>query len=135
MFGGYNKRIEHPRTPSDWLSRDDKVVDAYVADPLCGFPASAGLARDMLGGMLYIQQKDSLAAMNKQLPVFFIAGGDDPVGDDGDGVRLAAEKFQKAGMEDVSVRIYPLCRHEILNELNKEEVYEDVVQWMERYIR
>ena len=131
MFGSYNNRVEHPRTVYDWLSRDEKAVDAYVADDLCGFTASAGLARDMLTGILYIQQPENLAAMNKDLPVFFIAGGDDPVGDFGKGVRNAAAAFRNAGMKRISERIYPLCRHEILNEINKEEVYEDVYQWLQ----
>ena len=131
MFGSYNQRVEHPRTACDWLSRDSKVVDAYEADPLCGFVPSAGLVRDMLGGMIYIQKKENLAKMNKDLPVFFIAGGDDPVGSYGKGVRQAAEEFRKAGMKNVAERIYPLCRHEIHNEINKEEVFEDVTQWLE----
>ena len=133
-FGSYNKRVEHLRTENDWLTRDDRTVDAYNADPLCGFTASAGLMRDMLSGISYIQTKDALAGMNKQTPCFFIAGGDDPVGEYGKGVRKAVDAFKKAGMESVSVRIYPLCRHEILNEINREEVYEDVLEWMEKLI-
>ncbi len=134
VFGGYNKRVEHPRTPSDWLNRDPKEVDKYVTDPLCGFAASAGLLRDMLGGILYIQQSDNIQRMEKSLPVYFIAGGDDPVGNYGEGVRLAAAKFKEAGMQHVSCRIYPLCRHEILNEINKQEVYEDVSQWIQTVV-
>lgn len=134
VFGGYNKRVEHPRTPFDWLSRDDKSVDAYIADPLCGFTASAGLLRDMLTGIRYIENRKSLDAMKKNLPVLFIAGGDDPVGNYGDGVRQAAAAFQKAGMQNVSVKIYPLCRHELLNEINKAEIYNDVSQWMRKSI-
>ncbi len=131
IFGSYNSKVEHPRTTYDWLSRDAKIVDAYIAHPLCGFTASAGLLRDMMKGIYFIEQSVNLNAMRKDLPVFFIAGGDDPVGSYGKGVRQAANAFQKAGMTDVSVRIYPLCRHEILNEINKEEIYEDVIQWME----
>ncbi len=134
VFGGYNKRVEHQRTSSDWLSRDDGSVDAYIADPLCGFIASAGLMRDMLTGITHIQKPENLAKMQKQLPVFFIAGGDDPVGDYGKGVRQAAQEFEKAGMEKVAIRIYPLCRHEIHNEINRQEVYEDVSQWIESVI-
>ena len=132
MFGGYNNKVEHPRTAYDWLSRDDRCVDDYVADPLCGFTASAGLVRDMLTGILYIQSKPALNAMNRETPIFFIAGGDDPVGDYGKGVRAAAEAFRKVGMKQVDERIYPLCRHEILNEINKDEIYEDVAQWLEK---
>ena len=131
MFGGYNKKIEHPRTPSDWLTRDQKIVDAYEADPLCGFIPSAGLVRDMMTGLQYIQNSKNLDGMKKDLPVYFIAGGDDPVGGYGAGVRQAAEEFKKHGMEKVDVKIYPLCRHEIHNEINRQEVYEDVANWVE----
>ena len=131
MFGGYNKKIEHPRTSCDWLSRDNKIVDAYVADPLCGFVPSAGLVRSMMEGLQYIQDGKNLNAMNKELPVYFIAGGDDPVGGYGAGVRQAAEKFKNHGMKYVDVKIYPLCRHEIHNEINRQEVYEDITKWIE----
>ena len=131
VFGSYNKRVEHPRTAFDWLSRDSETVDDYIAHPLCGFTASAGLLRDMLSGMEYIQDKQNLAQMKKSLPVLFIAGGDDPVGNYGKGVEQAAKAFRKSGMEQVDVKIYPLCRHEILNEINREEVYRDVARWME----
>ncbi len=132
IFGGYNKRVEHPRTDFDWLTRDPRIVDAYIAHPLCGFTASAGLLRDMSAGLAYISRKENLAAMNQDLPVFFIAGGDDPVGPYGKGVHICAEAFRKAGMKDISVRIYPMCRHEILNELGREQVYEDVLRWIEK---
>ena len=129
VFSSYNKRVEHPQTAFDWICRDRKVVSDYVADPLCGFTATGGLLREMLGGIRFIQQPKNLAAMNKQLPVFFIAGGDDPVGSYGNGVHKAAAAFQKAGMQDVNCTIYPLGRHEILNEINRQEVYADVSGW------
>lgn len=135
VFGGYNKRVEHPRTEFDWLTRDAKIVDAYIAHPLCGFTASTGLLRDMMTGILYIEQPKNLAAMRKDLPVFFIAGGDDPVGSYGKGVRKAADAFRKAGMTDVDVHIYPLCRHELLNEINREEIYGDILQWLSTHVK
>ena len=131
VFGSYNRKVEHPRTPFDWICRDKKVVDAYIAHPLCGFTATCGLLRELMKGIYYIQQPRNLQNMRKDLPVFFIAGGDDPVGNYGNGVRQAVRAFQKAGLRDVSVRIYPLCRHEILNEINKDEIFEDVLQWIE----
>lgn len=131
MFGSYNKRIEHPRTKSDWLTRDAAIVDAYEADPNCGFVTSAGLLRDMLVGLKFIHNKKNLALMDRELPVFFIAGGDDPVGSYGDGVRQAAKVFEDLGMKRISLRIYPLDRHEVLNELNREEVYGHVLSWIE----
>ena len=130
MFGGYNRRIEHPRTPFDWLTRDNSVVNRYLADPKCGFIPCAGLARDMLTGLQYIQTSETLTEMNSDLPVLFISGGDDPVGDFGAGVKKAADVFQRYGMLNVSVKLYPLCRHEILNELNRAEIYQDIINWI-----
>lgn len=129
VFGSYNKRVEHPRTAYDWLSRDARIVDAYIAHPHCGFTASSGLLRDMLGGISMIQRKENLRKMDKSLPVLFIAGGDDPVGNYGKGVRQAGEAFRKAGMRDVTVKLFPLARHEILNEINRSEVYRFVTDW------
>ena len=130
VFGGYNKRVEHPRTEFDWLTRDAKVVDAYIAHPSCGFTATTGLLRDLLTGIRFIEQKQNLAKMNKDLPVLFIAGGDDPVGNYGKGVTRAAEEFRKAGMKHVSCRLFPLGRHEILNEINRREVYDFTAKWL-----
>ena len=134
MFGGYTKRIEHPRTSCDWLTRDQKIVDAYVEDPLCGFIPSAGLVRDMMTGLQYIQDGKNLDAMKKDLPIFLVAGGDDPVGGYGAGVEQCAAEFKKHGMAHVDMKIYPLCRHEIHNEINRHEVYEDLAGWVEKII-
>lgn len=130
MFGSYNRKVEHKRTDYDWLTRDSAVVDAYIADPLCGFTITAGLARDMLTGMRYNQEPENLEKMRKDLPVLFIAGGDDPVGNYGEGVTKTYKEFFKAGMEKVDMRLYPLCRHELLNEINKTEVYDNILSWL-----
>ena len=134
MFGSYNKKVEHVRTDNDWLTRDSRVVDAYNADPLCGFPATAGLYRDMLTGIRYIQKEQSLQAMKKELPVLFVAGGDDPVGGYGVGVQQTVQKFKAVGMKDVTCKLYALCRHEILNEINKDEIFEDILNWIREKI-
>ena len=78
--------------------------------------------------------EENLQQMKKDLPVFFAAGGNDPVGNFGKGIHACANAFRKAGMTDVSVRIYPLCRHEILNEINKQEIFEDIREWIETKI-
>ena len=135
VFGGYNKQIPNARTSKDWLTRNEKVVDEYIADPLCGFVASCGLMRDMVKGIHYNQQPKNLENMKKYLPVFFIAGGEDPVGPYGKGVEQAVAAFRKAGMINVSCKIYPGCRHEILNELNQEEVYQDVADWLNSVLK
>jgi alpha-beta hydrolase superfamily lysophospholipase len=134
MFGSYNQKVEHVRTENDWLTRDDRVVDAYNSDPLCGFTATAGLYRDMMTGIAYIQKPDTLAAMNRQTPVLFVAGSADPVGAYGQGVQHAAKVFRDFGMEDVSLKLYPMCRHEILNEINNIQVYEEIQEWIEEKI-
>lgn len=134
VFGGYNKKIENPRTEFDWLTRDESIVDAYIAHPLCGFTASCGLLRDMLRGIYYVQQMKNLKNMKKHLPVLFIAGQEDPVGPYGKGVEQAAKAFRKAGMINVALKLYPGARHEILNELNREEVYRDVANWLQPYV-
>ena len=134
VFGGYNKRIPNARTSVDWLSRDESAVDAYVANPFCGFIPTCGLFRDMMEGIHYIEQRKNLRNMKKHLPVFFIAGGEDPVGPYGKGVERCAAEFKKAGMINVACKIYPGCRHEILNELNRDEVYGDVTNWLRPYV-
>ena len=130
MFGSYNQRVEHKRTPSDWLTRDNKIVDAYEDDPLCGFVATAGLYRDMLLGIAHVQKPATLASMNKRTPILFTAGADDPVGAYGKGVEQAFHAFLEAGMESVKLKLWPMCRHEILNEINREQVYAETLQWM-----
>jgi len=133
VFGSYNKKFRPNRTDYDWLCTDEAVVDRYIEDPLCGFDATIGLARDMLTGISLIERKENLARMNKELPVWFFSGDRDPVGNMGKGVRQSAEAFRKAGMKHVSVTLY--CgRHEMLNEQNKEQVYADVLRWIERII-
>ena len=131
IFGGYNGRVKGARTSKDWLTRDEAIVDRYVADDRCGFVASSGLLRDMMVGIHYIQQPKNLANMKKGLPVLFTAGEADPVGNFGKGVRQAHAAFQKAGMVKTSIKLYPECRHEILNELNRQEVYTDILRWIE----
>ena len=133
VFGAYNARVEHQRTSLDWICRDPRVVDAHPM--MQGLAPKAGLLRDMMVGINAVEKKENLAKMKKDLPVFFVAGGDDPVGNYGKGVHACAEAFRKAGMTDVELRIYPLFRHEILNEINKEEIFEDIREWIEKKIK
>lgn len=131
LFGGYNRGIRNPKSPNAWLCRDEDVVRIYDEDPLCGFAASAGLYRAMMEGLVYIQDPRHIAAMDKSLPVLFLAGDRDPVGNYGKGVETCAQAFRDAGMEQVTVKIYPEDRHDVLNELDKLTVWTDLTQWME----
>ena len=129
-FGAYNKRFAPNRTEADWLSLSQANVDAYLADPLCGGTATVGLFREMLGGLGFIRRRENLRRMNLNTPVLFISGEQDPVGDMGRGVRRAYDSFRRAGVRDVSLRLYPELRHEILNEACGEEVFQDIYQWL-----
>ena len=133
-FGTYLNKIENPRTKFDWLSRDTEQVDKYIADPLCGFVGKIGLYRDMMQGIKFITDKKNIAQMNKEKPVYFMSGDGDPVGDYGKGVERAYNAFCDAGLHDVFMRLYPGGRHEMLNETNKEQVYQDILNWLNEKI-
>lgn len=133
-FGAYNKRFAPNRTAFDWISVNEANVDAYIADPLCGGKTTLGLFRDMLGGLGFINKQANINMMDKELPVYFIAGDQDPVGDMGKGVQKACDCFKKAGIRDVSIKLYHGLRHEILNETTKQYVYRDVLDWLEARI-
>lgn len=133
-FGTYLNKIENPRTKFDWLSRDAEQVDKYIADPLCGFVGKIGLYRDMMQGIKFITDKKNIAQMNKEKPVYFMSGNGDPVGDYGKGVERAYNAFCDAGLHDVFMRLYPGGRHEMLNETNKEQVYQDILNWLNEKI-
>ena len=133
-FGSYLSKIENPRTKYDWLSRDAEQVDKYIADPLCGFVGKIGLYRDMMQGIKFITNKKNIAQMNKEKPVYFMSGDGDPVGDYGKGVERAYKAFCDAGLHDVFMRLYPGGRHEMLNETNKDQVYQDILSWLSEKI-
>lgn len=133
-FGSYNKGYENPRTIYDWLSRDPAVADAYAADPLCGFIATNGLFRDMMYGIRFITDQKNIERMNKEKPIYFMSGDADPVGENGRGVTRAYKAFCKAGLHNVTLRLYPGGRHEMLNETNKETVFQDILNWLREKI-
>ena len=130
-FGAYNRSFAPARTRFDWVSASEENVDAYIADPLCGGDTSLGLFRDMLDGLSCITRQSNMNKMDKELPVFFIAGDQDPVGDMGRGVRRACDCFRRAGIRDLSIKLYHGLRHEIHNEASRLYVYQDVLDWLE----
>ena len=115
-FGSYNKLFAPNRTKVDWLSADESNVDDYIADPLCGADATVGLFRQMLHGIRFNQRQSHLRQMDREMPVLFVAGDKDPVGNCGKGVRQTYDAFRAAGMRDCTLKLYPGLRHEILNE-------------------
>lgn len=135
-FGAYNKAFgDKPRTPNDWLSADTDNVDRYMADPLCGADATVGLFRQMLRGLRFNQTPGNIDRMDKNAPILLIAGQDDPVGNMGAGVRRTHDAFKRAGIKDVTQKLYPGLRHEILNEAAmRDTVYGDIGAWLDRVL-
>lgn len=132
-LGAYNNAFKPVRTSADWICRDETVVDAYLADPLCTFPTTAGMNHAMMIGLQYIADPKNLLKMDKTTPIFFFAGDRDPVGAMGKGVRKVYGWFRDVGCQDVSLKLYPGGRHEMLNETNKDEVFQDVLAWLESH--
>ena len=116
------------------MSRDEVQVDKKMVDPACNFVPTLSGFRDMLNGIKYIEKQGNLERMNKKLPVFFLSGDHDPVGSMGKGVKKAYKSFLKAGCRDVTLKLYEGGRHEMLNEINRQEVYEDILKWLEVHI-
>jgi alpha-beta hydrolase superfamily lysophospholipase len=127
-FGDFNKAFQPARTHFDWLSRDEKEVDAYVADPFCGFPFTTQLAIDVLDALPYVTGPESLAAIRRDMPVYVFSGERDPVGANIQG--LIAD-LKAAGFVRLTTRIYANARHETLNELTRDEVTRDLIAWLD----
>lgn len=132
--GGYGKQIPYARTDLDWLSTDPAVVDAYIADDLCGFMFTVGGYSTLLDLTAEIVTPEHAAKVPCDLPVLFVAGDGDPVGEMGEAVKAAAELYREAGIEHIDCKIYEGMRHEIHNEIGHEQVYDDVATWIEDQI-
>lgn len=132
--GAYGKAIKGARTELDWLSTNPMVVDAYLADPACGFRFSAGAYIALTGLLVDLSKKSNINRIPKELPLYLIAGSEDPVGDRGRGVTRVLKEYKEAGIKDVDMRLYLGARHEILNEVDKEKVYADVLKWLEAHL-
>ena len=130
-LGAYNKKFAPNRTTADWVSRDEALVDKYLADPLCNFRTTAGMNHAMMVGLQYIADKKNLAKMDPDTPVALFSGDADPVGGMGKGVKTVHGFFREAGCKDLTMKLYPGARHEILNEINREEAYADILGWLD----
>lgn len=134
VLGAYNKKFKPARTRADWITSDNEKLDMYVADPLCSFMSTVNAYYNVFSGMIGIQRKESVYMIPKGLPVLFVSGADDPVGEFGKGVRKIYEKYRAAGIRDVTLRLYTGDRHEILNETDRDQVYKDLLGWFEKHI-
>lgn len=129
-FGVYNKKIETPKTSFDWLSRNEDNVRRYIDDPLCGFIFTVNGFQTLFKLIYNLHDTEKLKKMPVNLPVFFLAGEDDPVGNYGKSVEMVYKSFCEIGMENVQIKLYPKDRHELLNEVDKEDVYADIYRWI-----
>lgn len=132
VFGSYNKGFENVKSKFTWLSRNEKVVEDYLADPYCGFICSASFFYDLLTGLERIHQDQHIQQIRKNLPFLFVSGDKDPVGANSLGVKKVVKQYQKHGMKDIEVIFYPDARHEVLNEINQAEIYDDILDWIDR---
>ena len=130
----YSERIDSPRTEYDWISRDPEQVDAFLFDIRCAFLPKKELFLDLLSGLTVITDPDQIEKMNKEIPILFLSGKEDPVGEYGKGVMRAYSSFCRAGMHHVTLRLYPGGRHEMLHEINRSDVENDILSWIEQTV-
>lgn len=133
-FGAYLKRIEKPRTPYDWISRDQEVVARYAKDPKCTFVFTVSGFHDLMNVLQQVSGEDWAQKLPKQLPVFLLAGDADPVGDYGKGVKAVYHWLLRAKLQNLTLKLYPGARHELFNETCRKQVFRDVTDWLERCV-
>lgn len=129
-FGSYNKRIENPGTPFDWLSRDRERVEQYMNDPMCGFVFTINGFQTLFELISRLYHSENLERIPKKLPVFLLSGDADPVGGYGKGVQKAYISLRGVGLENTKIKLYEGGRHELLNETNRQDVMQDIYNWI-----
>lgn len=132
-FGSFNQKFKPALTPFDWLSRDAEQVRAYIENPWCGQIHPSSFFEEMANG-LYNMLYRQMPQPRKKIPMFVMSGDKDPVGQMGTGVKKSADYYKDRGY-DVSLKLYPEGRHEMLNEVNRAEVYADILGWVNRHLQ
>lgn len=130
-FGSYNSRIKNPKSKFAWLTRDEETVKKYEDDPFCGTVFTIGFYYYMFKGLLGLYTKEKLDSIPKDLPVFLLSGDEDPVGDYGKSVKTLFEIYERLGLKNLGMKLYPGGRHEMHNETNKDEVFKDILEWLD----
>lgn len=134
IFGAYDKAFKDEKSIFSWISSDKNTVKEYIDDPLCGFVCSTSFYYELLRGLELIHKDEEVAKVNKKLPLFIFSGEEDPVGAKTRGVKKVIEQYKKHGISEMDYKFYQGGRHEMLNEINKMEVYDDVYEWITRWI-
>lgn len=130
VFGAFNKVVDTPKTPFDWLSTDKGTVEKYINDPLCGFVPTTRFFIDLFEGLAKINDAASIRQVPDGLPILLLSGLDDPVGNKGKGVWQAARQFTDSGIKNVTVMLYEGGRHEMLNEVDRKQVFNFIKDWI-----
>lgn len=131
VFAANNSRFSDGDPSGSWLTKDAGIVSAYMGDPRCTFRFTLNGFYNLFDTIHYINLPEHIACIPKELPLLFVSGEDDPVGGYGAGVKKAYETYVHAGVRDIDMKLYPGDRHEILNELDREAVYEDIYRWLQ----
>lgn len=133
VMESFNLRYPEKRTPYDWISRDTQLVDKFMADDKCGFMFTFGGYRDLFKLLKYVNSDEWYDNMPKDLPMLFLSGDEDPVGDYGKGVDEVYKRLIEKGCSDVSMRIFEGMRHEIINELEKCLAWRAIANWLDAH--
>ncbi|MBE0594638.1 MAG: alpha/beta hydrolase, partial [Gemmatimonadales bacterium] len=128
-LAAFNAGFEH-RTGYEWLSRDEAEVDAYVADPWCGWDVPDEVIPSLFAPAPRLADPALLAGIRRDLPILIASGDADPLAGGGALVQLLGQRYREAGIADVTVMLYPAARHEILNETNRDPITADIVAWL-----
>lgn len=134
MFGAYNRRIPSPQSKNDWLTADRSIVEEYDRTPACSFLFTVSGLKQIFDTIAYVKNETYLARVPKNLPILVIAGKEDPVGEYGRAVTKAYEQYRRLGISDVRLHLVENARHEILNEVNREETYGLLRDWLEQHM-
>lgn len=130
----YNKYFAPNRTKYDWLCASTTSLDEYIKDPMRGEDFTAGLFGELLSGMAFTAKQANIEKIDKNMPILFLSGDKDPVGEQGKGVIRAYDCFRKAGIKDVNMKLYPGLRHDILHEDCRQDIFKDIYNWIEEKI-
>lgn len=129
-YDSFNKGISNPKTDKDWISSDEAIVDKFIKDEYCGFIFTTIAFRDMFKGLKFITNRNNIKNTRRDLPIILLSGADDPVGSNGKMVKKAYHEYKNCGIQNIQIKLYDGMRHEVLNENGKEEVYQDILTWI-----
>ncbi len=130
-FGGFNKRIKNPKTKFDWLTRNETVVNEYINDEHCKFISSIDFYNNLFIGLKNLYKEEKLKSIRKKLKIIILAGDKDPVGNYGESVKRLYNQYVDLGIKNIHFKLFKDGRHEIINEINRDEVYDYILEKIE----